>query len=866
MDIGEFHMTKEEKKLVRRYAIGALLLMMALIVLIYYLFFYRENSPFSVKEYSSVKHVLFISSYSESFETLDPQKAGIREAFAGNNIELNIEYMDMKRFNNKENEDLFYQSLKYKLQHCQKYDAILLGDDAALEFAETYQQELFAGIPMVFFCINNVEHAVRAGENPYITGAVEEMYLEDTFNLAIKFQPEATKIVAIYDSTLTGQGDEKQFYSVEGDFPGYEFSGINSSEYTLEEFGEELDGITQDSIVVYMSRFEDKDGNLYTIPESVQYIVEHTKVPIYRASIAGVGEGLLGGKMVSYEKSGYLAGSIVLDILNGADIADIPVVTRGESQYCFDYQVLRKYDIDFSLIPKDAIIVNKSQTVFEKYREILLPVLLFLAVCLCVLLVSIVDNIKRRRLMREVQKSHDELKETYNKLIITEEKLKQQYEENKNYIKYLEAKEEYILYQAEHDYLTDLPNRRAAMEMLSRLIAAKEECTVIVMDIDDFKETNDTYGHACGDEILMETARRLTSLMDDKLLYASRLGGDEFLLIIRGTQEGHDSKLVCQIKQITAMPITFDEKKHYMRISVGIAYFKGDAASASEIVSNADYAMYASKKLGTNEWVYYDAGMKDEALRRKGIKNILSEACRNDGFYVLYQPQVDAATGMLDGYEALTRLKGHAISPAQFIAIAEESEIIVTLGRIVTKKVIEQMVTWREHGMELKPVAVNFSSKQIQDSGYVSYLKDLLEENDISSDLIEIEITESIFLNNNEKAMKLFEDFSSIGVRLALDDFGTGYSSINYLTYIPVEKIKLDKSLVDIFLTEGKDAFIENIIRLAHCLGLKITVEGVEEKHQRDRVRDLEGDYIQGYYFSKPISGEEVELLKNPIK
>lgn len=859
-------MTKEEKKLARRYVIAVLLLAAALAVLIYYLFFYREDSSFAVKDYPSVKHVLFISSYSESFETLDSQKAGIRRAFEGSNIQLDIEYMDMKRFDNKENEDLFYQSLKYKLHNFQRYDAVLLGDDAALEFAETYQQELFAGIPMVFFCINNAEHAVRAGENPYITGAVEEQYLKDTLDLAMKFQPEATKMVAIYDSTLTGQGDEKRFYSVEDDFPGYEFSGINSSEYTLEGFGEELDKISEDSIVIYMSRFEDVNGNLYTIPESVQYIAEHTRVPIYRVSVAGVGEGLIGGKMVSYEKSGYLAGSIVLDVLNGADVADIPVVTEGEGQYCFDYQVLKKYDIDFSLIPKDAVIVNKSQTVFEKYKDILVPVLLLLAVCLCIFFILVVDNIKRRRLMREIQKSHGELQETYDKLIITEEKLKQQYEENNNYIKYLETKEEYILYQAEHDYLTDLPNRRAAMEMLNRLIAAKEECTVIVMDIDDFKETNDAYGHACGDEILRETARRLLKLMDDRLFYASRLGGDEFMLIIKADQMEQDKELICQIKQDFAMPIVFDEKKHYIRISVGIACFKDDAADASELVSNADYAMYASKKLGTNEWIYYDASMKDEALKRKSIKNILSEACRNDGFYVLYQPQVDAVTGMLDGYEALARLKDYAISPAQFIAIAEESEIIILLGRIVTKKVIEQMVTWREHGMELRPVAINFSSKQLQDRGYVSYLKDLLEENNISSNLIEIEITESIFLNNNEKAMKLFEDFSSIGVRLALDDFGTGYSSINYLTYIPVEKIKLDKSLVDIFLTEGKDAFIENIIRLAHCLGLKITVEGIEEKHQRDRVRDLEGDYIQGYYFSKPITGEDVELLKNPIK
>ncbi|MGC4019154.1 MAG: EAL domain-containing protein [Muricomes sp.] len=173
------------------------------------------------------------------------------------------------------------------------------------------------------------------------------------------------------------------------------------------------------------------------------------------------------------------------------------------------------------------------------------------------------------------------------------------------------------------------------------------------------------------------------------------------------------------------------------------------------------------------------------------------------------------------------------------------------------------MALWRSHGVELHPVAINFSSKQIKDKGYVRYLKNLLDEHHISAELIEIEITESIFINNNEKAMKLFDDFLSIGVRLALDDFGTGYSSINYLTYIPVTKIKIDKSFVDIFLIDGKDAFIENVIRLAHCLGLKIAVEGVEEKWQHDRLKEFDCDFIQGYYFSKPISGEEIEQLKD---
>lgn len=859
-------MPKKEKKLVQMLIAGIVLLAFVLTMLTYYFFFYRKDSPITSKDYSPAKHVLFISSYSESFETVDLQKEGIRQAFGSSNIELDIEYMDMKKFDRLENENLFYQSLRYKLRNGAKYDAILLGDDAALKFGEGHQKELFQGIPMVFFCINDIDHAREAGKNPYITGAVEEFYLKDTIDIGIKFQPKAKNIIAIYDGTLTGQGDEKQFYHLKNDYPGYEFTGINTSKYTWAEFGKELEQISKDSIVIYMSCFQDADRNQYTISESVQYIVEHTHVPVYRVSIGGVGQGLIGGKMVSYDKSGYVAASMVMEILRGASPADIPVVLKGESQYYFDYRILRKYNIDPSMVPRGSVILNKSQTFFEKYKRIMIPVLLFAFVCLCMLVAAIIDNLRRRRLTREIQNSHDELKETYDRLITAEEKLKQQYEENQEYTKYLEKKEEYIRYQAEHDYLTDLPNRRAAMDTLDKLIEAKEDCTVIIMDIDDFKEINDSFGHACGDEVLKETSERLRNLLDDKFFYISRLGGDEFLLVIKGTESGQNGKLIHKIRRIFSKPVVFEEKEHYIRVSMGVAYFKGDITEAGEIISKADFAMYVAKKSGKNECVYYNADMKDEVNKHKRIKSILSEACRNDGFYVLYQPQVDIRTGLTDGYEALVRLKNHEIPPSQFIPIAEETETILTIGRIVTRKVIEQMVQWRENGLKLQPVAINFSSKQIQDRGYVGYLKGLLEEYDISSELIEIEITESIFINNNERAMKLFEDFSSIGVRLALDDFGTGYSSINYLTYIPVKKIKLDKSLIDIYLKDGKDTFIENIIRLAHCLGLKITVEGIGEKHQCDRLKAFECDYVQGYYFSAPVTAEEVELLENPIK
>lgn len=770
----------------------------------------------TVRQVVFAQQVLFISSYSEKFETVDPQKKGIHEIFDANNIQLDIAYMDMKQYNTVENEENFYTSLKYKLQRHTPYNAILLGDDAALHFAEKHQKELFNGIPMVFFCVNDIDAAVEAGKNKYITGAVEEFYLKETVDVALKFNPKAKRIIALVDNTLTGKGDQKQFYSYTSAYPSYFFSDINSSQLTHEEFGKKLESITKDSIVIYMTAFEDKEGNQYTIPEGVHFISEHCPVPVYRASFGGVGEGLIGGKMVSYDGSGRTAASMVLKILNGTPPSSIPVVTKGESAYYFDNLVLKKYNIKSSLVPAEAIIINKKISFFTKYKAILLPSIIIFLTILLAMSFSISESIRQRRVS---------------------EKMK---------------------YLAEHDSLTNLPNRRAIMDKLNALIEMKNEVTVVLIDIDDFKEINDSDGHLCGDLILRELSRRIIQYMDIEYFFAGRFGGDEFLVVIKTIDPITVNRILAGIRERCLQPVDFEDKKYYIHISMGIADNQKFADKASELISNADLAMYYIKNSGKNSCSYYNYAMKQQLVQKTEITKILDTACTSDGFTIVYQPQIDVLTGKTYSYEALVRLKGSNVSPAKFIPIAEETDIIQRIGRIVTDKVVAQMAIWRKNGMTLHPVSINFSSRQVRDKEYVSYLKKQLEQNDIPSNMIEMEITESMMFNHNDRAMKLLDDFSNMGVNLALDDFGTGYSSISYLTYIPVSKIKLDKSLIDTYLQEGKDVFVEDIIRLSHGLGLKITVEGVETEQQYDRLKDFNCDYIQGYYFSKPISGSEI--------
>ena len=768
----------------------------------------------------SAKQILFISSYSEHFETVDLQKKGIHDVLDAADVSLDIMYMDMKQYNTEQNERLFHDVLAYKIAHHAPYDAVLLGDDAALHLAEKYQDELFAGIPLVFFCVNDINAAKEAGRNKYITGSVEEFYLKDTIDIALKINPQATRVIGIVDDTLTGKGDQKQLLSFAPVYPSLEFSLLDTSLYTPSEFITRLGEIQNDSIVIYMDFFEDAEGTQYSVPESVRFITSHCEVPVYRASFGGVGQGLLGGKMMSYEESGRTAASMALEILSGKPIKDIPVVTTGESEYCFDYEALKKFNISNSVIPKNAILVNKKVTFFERYRGLIVTLLSFILLIIIALAVAVRVGVSQHR--------------------------------NSERMKYL----------AEHDPLTNLPNRRAVMARLESLIAAKKEVTVMLTDIDDFKEINDSDGHLCGDTILTELSHRLIELMKTEPFFASRFGGDEFVLVIEDVNPININRILAHTRELLLQPIAYGEKNYYIHLSMGIADNKNADEKASELISNADLAMYFIKNSGKNSCTYFNYAMKQQLVQKTEITKILDTACSNDGFTVVYQPQIDVATGRTFCYEALVRLTGSNVSPAQFIPVAEESDLIENIGRIVTDKVIEQMALWRKNGMTLHPVSINFSSRQLRDKEYVSYLKRQLEQHDIPTNLIEIEITESIMMTHNDRAMKLLNDFSSMGVSLALDDFGTGYSSISYLTYIPVSKIKLDKSLVDTYLRDDKDALVENIIRLSHSLGLKIAVEGVETERQVERLKDFDCDYIQGYYYSRPIPGAEIEARK----
>lgn len=461
----------------------------------------------------------------------------------------------------------------------------------------------------------------------------------------------------------------------------------------------------------------------------------------------------------------------------------------------------------------------------------------------------------------ELKSSNEELSTTYEQLAASDEELRAQYEEIKIYTEELEKLEQELEYIAYQDPLTNLPNRRKLMEELEKEIHENKHGAVMLLDLDNFKAINDTIGHKSGDMVLIKVAEELQSLKHEKI-FISRFGGDEFLILIKNENdvveiENYAKNIVNTIRN----ELIINMDKIYMSCSVGITLYPYDSNDIDQLLINADASMYEVKASSKNNYMFFNSEITNKLQEHSNIEKILREAIKNQELKLLYQPQVCTSTGEIIGFEALLRLKNHMISPAQFIPVAEETGIIIEIGRWVTKEAIKQIVTWEKNGFEIKPVAINFSPKQLNDSTYIEFFSNTLKEMNVEAKYIHIEITESIFLEKKSKSIAFLNQLKALGTKIVLDDFGTGYSSLNYLTFLPVDIIKLDKSINDKFLDLENIKVMESLISLAHSLNLEVVAEGIERENQYECLNKVACDYIQGYLFSKPLESAKIEEI-----
>lgn len=518
--------------------------------------------------------VLFISSYSYAWDTVQQQILGLEEAF-GPGVVLDYEFMDTKRVDDETARQLFHDGLKYRLENVSPYDVIILGDDAALQFAMEYQEELFEGIPMVFEAVNDEKLAMEAGADEMVTGIIEKPFVDKNIELGLKITPNAKKVVAVLDDTVTGQAERQWFYSYAEQFPQLEFGEINCSALTTSRLRQAIRDVDEETILIYIVMTEDASGKQYTNAESVAMLSDIAKVPVLRVVDGGIGDGVLGGYVVSMKEIGKMAGSMAADILFGRNVAKMDVVTESPSHYCLDINILKKFHISQDDVPKDATFVNQRQTFIDRYRAVLGPMAALTLAMLAVLVAVGVDNLRRRKLLRQLENSR--------KLIETA---------------------------SQHDFLTGIANRSKFMSDLSELIEHEIPCTVVMIDIDDFKHINDTMGHTAGDEALQQVAARLREL-ESQILTPYRYAGDEFILVIRSAQQKIVEKTAYQCRQVFTKPFILNKTKTAVCGSIGIASYPKDTTDLEELIICADDAMYQVKKNGKNDFAFY-TGKKEE--------------------------------------------------------------------------------------------------------------------------------------------------------------------------------------------------------------------------------------------------------------
>ena len=416
-------------------------------------------------------------------------------------------------------------------------------------------------------------------------------------------------------------------------------------------------------------------------------------------------------------------------------------------------------------------------------------------------------------------------------------------------------------YQANHDPLTKLPNRRKFLEELGLELKEDMASAIILLDLNNFKEVNDTLGHVSGDKLLKKFSKSLLEISGEDIFIA-RYGGDEFLILLRKVDSVVKiEQYINQLQEIVNTPFVINSNEIYLGFSLGIARYPDDAVTTYKLITRADTAMYQAKDLPNRDYLYYNQQMITKIKSKKEIKEKLRIALKNDGFKLKYQPQINLNTGQAEYLEALIRLKNHNISPGKFIPVAEESGLITEIGRWVTKEAIKQLAVCEHKKNCPAKVSINFSVQQLNDSGYIEFLKETLKQNNVNPNLLEIEITESVLIQKEQAAIEFLNQLSELGVKLALDDFGTGYSSLSYLAYISFDKVKIDKFLTDMFLENDNLETMTSLIDLFHSINLPVVAEGVETKEQYQKLKERSCDYIQGYLFSKPVASDKIENL-----
>ncbi len=640
--------------------------------------------------------------------------------------------------------------------------------------------------------------------------------------------------------------------------------------------------------------------------EPIGYIVSTLNLSYFHDFMGSITVGKTGGGIlldqegtVLYHADQTLVGNPIsiermADLVKNYNKGLIPLSGTFECYYG-DIELANGYEI----IPEFNWVLVVKQNVSEllSVTSIILSLLVFLCVALLFIIILFAHFLSKKitapliALRDAMRKASDgdlnvqsniksknelgELSKNFNKMLhiikTNYEDLASMHEELLSNEEQLRTNYDHIEYLAYHDTLTNLPNKLAFLDYVNASLVAspseKKSHAVYFVDLDNFKTVNDTLGHEYGDSLLMKTAQILSSVIGGNDMLA-RAGGDEFLIFKEGIRSQEEAvEFAAIIIDCFRYPLELNGEVIYVSMSIGIAVYPQNGLTPNSLIKNADIAMYKSKDTGKNKFTMFDARMEDELNRNTLIIEVLRNAIDNREIYIQYQPLFEINTRSVISFEALMRIRSDRLgplTPEEFIPIAEESGLIIELSSWLLKEACRFNKSLIDMGISPRPVSVNISSVQINRPGFTAMLSEILAETGLPPKYLELEITESTLVASIMDATALLTSLQEIGVSISLDDFGTGYSSLNYLTKMPINTLKIDKSFIDNICTSEKDTSIaESIIQLAHSLNIKVVAEGVEHEDQLRLLMDKHCDIIQGFIFSPPLHPPDlVDLIR----
>jgi diguanylate cyclase (GGDEF)-like protein len=796
-------------------------------------------------------NVLILNSYHESFNWTHEASDGIINGLKsdGKNVSISVEYMDWKNYNSEENWSYLYEYYKYKYED-KHIDLIITTDDAALKFALEYRTLMFSDAPIVFCGVNPEGIRTLIKDYDKITGVAEVIDPTDILSLAVKVNPSIEEIYLLYDNSESGLSTGQLMNETITSF-NPDIRIVNWNELSLDEILNRVQSLNPDSIVFMTTYSSDINNTIYDFDFVIKNVCALSNVPVYGLYDYALGNGIIGGKMLSGHLQGEKAAQIANRILSGEDPGDIPILYENTANTAFDYKQLVRFNIPFDILPKEAEIINKPFSFYQTYKPLVLGVIgIFLLISVFVL--TLLFYIKKLRGMKkDLDLKNEKLREQYDKIVDINEQIR--------------LSDDKLKYLAYHDALTGLPNKLSLYERVSNTDFFYEKGKAIFfLDIDNFKFVNDTMGHNYGDALLIKVSNKIHNIVKNEgTLY--RLSGDEFIILYENVEDINKAEVYA--KKLLDEFLREDENINVdirVSFSIGIAISPIHGTNLEELIKYADIAMYNAKKQGKSRYVIYNDALNEAFIERILIERYLPKALENNELELYFQPQLDLKSNRVSGFEALLRWNSPVIgqvSPKNIIDVAEETHFIIPLGKWIIYKACEFLSLTKKKGHEGIKMSINISILQLLRDDFTNQVLNALDVYNLNPEDIELEITETILMENFSEIKDKLHHLRENNINIALDDFGKGYSSLSYLKQLPITTMKIDKSFIDDILEEDDD-FLRYIIALGKELGMCVVAEGVEDEKQLTYLKQHNCDIIQGFLFSRPKPGENIlELL-----